>query len=91
MMGFLVSKTRGVILKKPVHDSNHGFVCLNKIEFLPIYRYFQVAGDSVLGTGGFVIERLDRHVCSSGLVDVDGTAKPAWNEFKNQIEMISTG
>lgn len=50
-----------------------------------------VGGDSILGTSEFVIERLDRYICSSGLVDVEGMPKPAWNEFKNQIGMINPG
>ena len=50
-----------------------------------------VGGDSILGTSEFVIERLDRYTCSSGLVDVEGMPKPAWNEFKNQIGMINPG
>lgn len=48
-----------------------------------------VGSDSILGTNEFVIERLDRYICSSGLVDLEGTPKPAWSEFKNQIGMIS--
>lgn len=50
-----------------------------------------VGGDSILGTSEFVIERLDRYICSSGLVDVEGMPKPAWNEFKNQMGMINPG
>lgn len=49
-----------------------------------------VGGDSILGTSEFVIERLDRYICNSGLVDMEGTPKPAWNEFKNQMGMIDS-
>lgn len=48
-----------------------------------------VGGGSSLGSSEFVIERLSHYICSSGLVDVNGTPKPSWNEFKNQIEMIN--
>jgi hypothetical protein len=48
-----------------------------------------VGGGSSLGSSEFVIERLNYYVCNSGLIDVNGTPKPSWNEFKNQIEMIN--
>lgn len=48
-----------------------------------------LGGGSILGTNEFVIERLDRYICNSGLVDVEGMPKPAWFEFKNQMEMIN--
>jgi hypothetical protein len=48
-----------------------------------------LGGSSSLGSSEFVIERLSHYICNSGLVDVNGTPKPSWNEFKNQIEMIN--
>jgi len=48
-----------------------------------------VGGGSGLGTSEYVMERLGHYICDAGLVKVDGTQKPAWNEFKNQIEMIN--
>jgi len=48
-----------------------------------------VSGGSGLGSSEYVIERLSHYVCSAGLLDADGTPKPSWNEFKNQIEMIN--
>ena len=48
-----------------------------------------VGEGSSLGTSEYVIERLNHYVCNSGLLDVNGTPKPGWDEFKNQIEMIN--
>jgi len=48
-----------------------------------------VGGGSGLGSSEYVIERLSHYVCSAGLLDADGTPKPSWNEFKNQIELIN--
>ncbi|HSB83686.1 MAG TPA: hypothetical protein VLD64_04295 [Nitrosarchaeum sp.] len=48
-----------------------------------------VGGGSSLGSSEYVIERLSHYVCSSGLLNSDGSPKPSWNEFKNQIEMIN--
>jgi len=49
----------------------------------------EIGGGSSLGSSEFVIERLNHYICSSGLIDVNGTPKPSWNEFKTQIEMIN--
>jgi len=49
-------------------------------------KKIDVGGGSGLGSSEFVIERLDRYLCNSGLLDLDGKPKPAWNEFVNQIE-----
>ena len=48
-----------------------------------------VGGGSGLGSSEYVIERLSHYVCSAGLLHSDGTPKPSWNEFKNQIELIN--
>ena len=47
-----------------------------------------IGGGSGLGSSEFVLERLNHYLCSSGLKDVNGKAKPGWNEFKTQVEMI---
>ena len=46
-------------------------------------------GGSGFGSSEHVIERLNQYICSAGLINSDGTPKPGWNEFKNQIEMIN--
>lgn len=72
-----------------------------KIEFLTWYRQNDrnedvckiqeingtksTAPESVLGTSEFVTQRLEHYVCDSGLIDKDGNPKPAWDEFKKQI------
>jgi len=48
-----------------------------------------VGGGSGLGSSEFVIERLNHYICNAGLLEVDGTPKSGWNEFRNQIEMIN--
>ena len=48
-----------------------------------------VGGGSGLGSSDHVIERLNHYVCNAGLIEINGNPKPAWNEFKNQIELIN--
>ena len=48
-----------------------------------------VGGGSGLGSSEYVIERLNHYICNAGLVEINGKPKSGWNEFKNQIEMIS--
>ncbi|MCV0430928.1 hypothetical protein [Nitrosopumilus sp.] len=48
-----------------------------------------VGGGSGLGSSEFTIQRLNHYICNAGLVEIDGTVKPAWDEFKKQIEMIN--
>jgi len=45
-----------------------------------------VGGGSGMGSSEFVIERLGYYLCNAGLVDVNGTPKPGWSEFKKQIQ-----
>ena len=45
-------------------------------------------GGSGFGTSEHVIERLNHYVCNAGLFEEDGTPKPGWNEFKNQIRAM---
>ena len=46
-------------------------------------------GGSGFGSSEHVAERLSNYICSAGLINNDGTAKPSWNEFKKQIQMIN--
>lgn len=47
-----------------------------------------VLGDSSgLGSSEFVIERLGHYICGAGLIDSEGKTKPAWDEFKRQVQM----
>jgi hypothetical protein len=46
-----------------------------------------IGGSSGLGSNEFVIERLNHYICNSGLIDIDGNKKPAWNEFTKQVQM----
>ncbi len=41
-----------------------------------------------IGTSEFVAERLSHYICNAGLLDVDGKPKPAWDEFKKQINQL---
>ena len=47
-----------------------------------------VGGGSGLGGSEHVVERLGHYVCNAGLVDVNGTPKPGWDQFRGQIEML---
>lgn len=51
-------------------------------------KSISVGGGSSLGGSDHVIERLNHYVCNAGLIEINGDPKPAWNEFKNQIESI---
>ena len=46
-----------------------------------------IGGSSGLGSNEFVIERLNHYICNSGLIDINGNKKPAWNEFIKQVQM----
>lgn len=46
-----------------------------------------IGGSSGLGSNEFVIERLSHYICNAGLIDTDGNPKPAWDEFKRQVQM----
>ena len=48
-----------------------------------------VGGGSSFGSSEYIMERLSHYVCNSGLLNVNGTAKPSWDEFKNQIDLIN--
>ena len=69
----------------------------SKIEFFTWYRLYdrpegtceidlsQVEGFIGIGTSEFVAERLGHYICNAGLIEVDGKAKPAFNEFEKVI------
>ena len=42
-----------------------------------------------MATNEYVIQRLNYYICNAGIVDVNDNFKPAWNEFKTQIQMIN--
>jgi hypothetical protein len=46
-----------------------------------------IGGSSGLGSSEYVIERLSHYICNAGLIDSDGNPKPAWDEFKRQVQM----
>jgi len=46
-----------------------------------------IGGSSDVGSSEFVIERLNHYICNSGLIDINGNKKPAWNEFTKQVQM----
>lgn len=70
----------------------------SKIEFFNWFRQFdrpqgsckieQQFEKSKIEIGGdqYVRERLGNYLCSAGLIKTDGSTKPAWEEFKKQIQ-----
>ena len=44
--------------------------------------------NSALATNEYVIERLNKYLCNSGLIEFDGTPKLGWSEFAQQIKMV---
>ncbi len=48
-----------------------------------------IGGSSSLGSSEYVAERLGNYICSAGLIESDGTAKPSWDEFSRQVQMSS--
>lgn len=48
-----------------------------------------VGGLSGVGSSQYVAERLSHYICSAGLIDNNGTPKPAWDEFSREIQMSS--
>lgn len=46
-----------------------------------------IGDSSGLGSSEYVIERLSHYICNAGLIDTDGNPKPAWDEFKRQVQM----
>ena len=69
----------------------------SKIEFFTVSRLFDkpigtcvsvdienVPGSS-FSSNSHRLERADQYLCHSGLIDIDGNAKPAWSTFKENI------
>ena len=48
-----------------------------------------VGGGSGFGSSEHIVERLSHYICSAGLINNDGTLKSGWNEFGNQVELLS--
>ena len=48
-----------------------------------------IGGSSGLGSSEYVAERLSHYICSAGLIDTDGNTKPAWDEFRREVQMSS--
>lgn len=46
-----------------------------------------IGDSSGLGSSEYVIERLSHYICSAGLIDTNDNPKPAWDEFKRQVQM----
>lgn len=46
-----------------------------------------IGDSSSLGSSEYVLERLSHYICNAGLIDTDGNPKPAWDEFKRQVQM----
>ena len=69
----------------------------SKIEFITISRLFDkptgtcvsVDIDNIPGSSfssnSYRLERADQYFCYSGLIDMDGNAKPSWSTFKENI------
>ena len=69
----------------------------SKIEFFTISRLFDKPKGScvpqeietVTGSGfqsnSYRLERVDEYICNSGLIEVNGNAKPAWHALKTNI------
>jgi len=48
-----------------------------------------IGESSGLGSSEYVAERLSHYICSAGLIDTDGNTKPAWDEFRREVQMSS--
>ncbi|HSB56795.1 MAG TPA: hypothetical protein VLD38_03165 [Nitrosopumilaceae archaeon] len=70
----------------------------SKFEFLTWYREYDRSVDSCmkslnLDIGGisfgneFVLKNTAEYICSAGLFDIDKHPKPAWEEFKKQVQL----
>jgi len=74
----------------------------SQIEFFTWYRQYDKpegtctiaetnseSGVAISGGNEFVVERMNNYICSAGLIDSNGNAKPGWNEFQEQIRQSS--
>ena len=69
------------------YDQNENS-CFNTQEQIGDQR-INLEADSAMATNEYVIQRLNYYICNAGIVDVNDNFKPAWNEFKTQIQMIN--
>ncbi len=58
-----------------------------QIESPEVESKISIGDSSGLGSSEFVVERLGHYICSAGLIDSEGNTKPAWYEFKRQVQM----
>ena len=58
-----------------------------QIEYEEVEGTISIGDASGLGSSEFVVERLGHYICSAGLIDSEGNTKPAWDEFKRQVQM----
>ena len=58
-----------------------------QIEYEEVEGEISIGDASGLGSSEFVVERLGHYICSAGLIDSEGNTKPAWDEFKKQVQM----
>ncbi len=69
----------------------------SKFEFMTWYRQYDRPADTCYNSlntnikSGFndqiLLNNTAAYLCGTGLIDVNNNTKPAWNEFKNQIQM----
>lgn len=46
-----------------------------------------IGDPSGMGSSEYVIERLSNYICNAGLIETDNNPKPAWDEFKRQVQL----
>ena len=69
----------------------------SEIEFFTISKLFDKPSgtcvpqgiEEITGSGfasnSYRLERADQYLCNSGLIEINGNAKPAWSKFKENI------
>lgn len=67
-----------------------------RFEFLSWFRQYDRPIDSCMKSlntsfdisfgNEFVLQRTAEYICGAGLIDIDKNAKPAWEEFKKQVQ-----
>ena len=68
-----------------------------RFEFLSWFRQYDRPIDSCMKSlnpsfgisfgNEFVLQRTAEYICSAGLIDIDKNPKPAWDEFKKQVQI----
>ncbi len=69
----------------------------SKFEFMTWYRQYDRPFDTCYNglntnipsgfANGILLNNTAHYLCSTGLIDVSNNTKPAWNEFKNQVQL----